>query len=52
MLQVDYRMMRAWYRVSRNLSPSVACRALEEMSQVVAHFANSMGERSAASAAA
>lgn len=52
MLQVDYRMMRAWYRVSRNLSPSVACRALEEMSQVVAHFANSMGERSAVSAAA
>jgi hypothetical protein len=52
MLEIDYRIMRAWYRVSRNLSPSAACRALNEMSQVVAYFANSMGERSAVSAAA
>lgn len=52
MLEIDYRLMRAWYRVSRNLSPSVACRALNEMSQVVAYFANAMGERSGVPAAA
>lgn len=52
MLEIDYRIMRACYAVSRRLSPSVACRALNEMSQVVAYFANSMGERSAISAAA
>jgi hypothetical protein len=52
MLEVDYRIMRAWYSVSRNLSPAVANRALIEMSQVVAHFANSMGERAAFPAAA
>lgn len=52
MLEIDYRIMRAWYAVSHNLAPSVACRALNEMSQVVAYFANSMGERCAVSAAA
>lgn len=52
MLEIDYRIMRAWYRVSRNLSPTVARAALNEMSQVVAYFANTMGERSAVSAAA
>jgi hypothetical protein len=52
MLAVNYRMMRAWYRVSSRFSESTACRALEEMSQVVAHFANTMGERAAAGAAA
>ena len=52
MLQIDYRMMHAWYRVSCKFSPASACRALNEMSQVVAHFANSMGERAAIAAAA
>jgi hypothetical protein len=52
MLEIDYRMMRAWYSVSRRFSPSAAARALNEMSVVVAHFANAMGERAAAGAAA
>lgn len=52
MLEIDYRMMRAWYSVSRQFSPAAAMRALDEMSVVVAHFANSMGERSAVGAAA
>jgi hypothetical protein len=52
MLVIDYRIMQACYRVSSKLSPAVACRALNEMSQVVAYFANPMGERSALSAAA
>ena len=52
MLAINYRVMRAWYGVSRGISTSTACRALEEMSQMVAHFANAMGERAAAGAAA
>ena len=52
MLEINYRLMGAWYRVSSRFSTAAARRALEEMSLVVAHFANTMGERAAASAAA
>ena len=45
MLEIDYRLMRAWYRASSNFSHTAAHRALNEMSIVVAHFANSVGER-------
>jgi len=51
LLQFNYRLMAAWYSVSRHFSTSLARKALEEMSQVVAHFANAMGERAALSAA-
>ncbi len=51
MLAIDYRLMGAWYAVSRRVSTTIGCRALEEMSQVVAHFANTMGERTAGAAA-
>lgn len=52
MLEVDYRLMRIWYSLSRSFSPAAAMSALDEMSQVVAHFANAMGERATAGAAA
>jgi hypothetical protein len=52
MLQMNYRLMGVWARVSSRFSPAAACRALDEMSQVVAHFANAMGELAAAPAAA
>jgi hypothetical protein len=52
MLQMNYRLMGAWARVSARFSPTAACRALDEMSQVVAHFADAMGEFAAAPAAA
>ena len=52
MLEINYRVMRACYRVSRSLSADFARQALEEMSMVVAHFANSMGESAAAASAA
>jgi hypothetical protein len=52
MLEVDYRLMRFWYEISLQLSPRAARRALDEMSDVVAHFANAMGERAVAGAAA
>ena len=52
MLQLNYRAMRAFYRVSRPFSAAAARKALEEMSLVVEHFANVMGERALAGAAA
>lgn len=52
MLQLNYRVMKTWYRVSKSFSTSIAKGALEEMAMVVAHFANSMGERATVGAAA
>jgi hypothetical protein len=52
MLQLNYRLMGAWYGVSRRFSAEMGRRALDEMSLVVAHFANSMGERAACASAA
>lgn len=52
MLDLNYKVMRTWYSTSRRFSPAAAARALNEMSQVVAHFANVMGESAACSAAA
>ncbi len=52
MLELNYQVMRTWYNTSRRFSPAAAARALDEMSQVIAHFANVMGESAACSAAA
>jgi hypothetical protein len=52
MLQMNFRLMGAWYRVSHRFSTTAARRALDEMSVVVGHFANVMGERAACGAAA
>jgi len=46
MLQVNYRLMDAVYKLSHRFSPEMGRRALDEMSSVIAHFANAMGERS------
>jgi hypothetical protein len=51
MLALNYRVMRGWYRVSSTFSPAAARKALEEMSMVVAHFANAMGQQTEGSAA-
>jgi hypothetical protein len=45
LLVLDFQAMSAWYRVSRRFSTGEASRALEEMALVVAHFADSIGER-------
>jgi hypothetical protein len=45
MLEIDYRLTRVWYRTSLHFSRMAARRALDEMSNVVAHFASSLGER-------
>jgi hypothetical protein len=52
MLALHYRLMGAWCGMSRRFSLEASRRALEEMSLVVAHFANVVGERSVAGAAA
>lgn len=52
MLALHYRLTSVWYQISRPMSTEAARRALEEMSAVVAHFANVMGERAACGAAA
>jgi hypothetical protein len=52
MLQMYYRVMGSWYRVSRTFSTDAARHALEQMSVVVEHFANVMGERAACASAA
>jgi hypothetical protein len=52
MLELNYRLMGAWYHVSRRFSLEASRRALEEMSLVVAHFANVVGERAACGAGA
>ena len=51
MLAVNYRVMRSWSQVVGVFSPAAACKALEEMSMVVAHFANSMGQQAEGAAA-
>jgi hypothetical protein len=51
MLAINYRVMGHWYQVTRRFSAHSAAQALEEMSMVVAHFANLMGEQAASAAA-
>ncbi|HZU28147.1 MAG TPA: hypothetical protein VFA04_21630 [Bryobacteraceae bacterium] len=50
MLMVHYSLMRRWYALARRLSVTRGRQALDEMSQIVNHFAGLMGERSAAAA--
>lgn len=52
MLEVHYKLMGAWFSVTKSISVSSSKRALEEMALVVSHFANAMGERADAAAAA
>jgi len=52
MLQLNYRLMSTWCSVSKRFSPEAGRRALDEMSMIVSHFANSLGEQAAAGAAA
>ena len=46
------KLMATWFSVSKNFSATAAKSALEEMALVVSHFANTMGERAQAGAAA
>jgi hypothetical protein len=52
MLAFNYRLAAARYEVTQRYSVQSARQALEEMSLVVAHFANSVGEAASAPSAA
>ena len=52
MLQLNYRLMTTWCSFSQRFSVEAGRRALDEMSMIVSHFANSLGEQAAAGAAA
>ena len=45
MLILDYRLMKAWYCLTRNASTRQARRALDEMAGVLSYIAYKMGER-------
>ncbi|MCS7025727.1 MAG: hypothetical protein NZV14_13080 [Bryobacteraceae bacterium] len=48
MLMIDFQIMRLSYRAACRLSQfAFAQKALEEMADIVSHFANAIGERSA-----
>jgi hypothetical protein len=47
MMMLDFKLMKAFYSTVSMLSRSGARRALQEMTQVVGYFANTMGERGA-----
>jgi hypothetical protein len=48
LLVMNFQALSAWYRLSRRFSVDAALGALEEMSLVVAHFADCIGERMSA----
>ena len=48
LLRIDFAGLKLAYRLSRPFSEQMARQALAEMTDVVAHFANSVGERSLA----
>jgi hypothetical protein len=50
MMQLNYRVTQVWYQATRRISSSAARSALDEMSMMVSHFANSMGERASSAA--
>jgi hypothetical protein len=52
MLKLNYRLMSTWCSMSQRFSPEAGRRALDEMSMIVSHFANSLGEQATAGAAA
>jgi hypothetical protein len=51
MLRIDYHVMRFCCSALAPFSPRYARQALEEMTQIVCHFANVMGECTASAAA-
>jgi hypothetical protein len=50
MLQMKYNSARLMFKTIGRISPAAARNSLQEMSVVISHFANALGERAAASA--
>lgn len=51
MMMLDFRILSTYYRLVSRISVGNGKRALQEMTQVIAYFANRIGERSAYAAA-
>lgn len=49
MLSIDFKLMRIWYALTRRFAASQARFALREMSEILGHYANAMGERASTS---
>jgi hypothetical protein len=47
-LMLDFRFLQSWYRLTRGIMPGTARRALGERARILAHFARTLSERSAA----
>lgn len=47
MLMLDYRLLKAWYSVTRSFAAPKAQQALREMSQVVGYIAGECGDHTA-----
>jgi hypothetical protein len=52
MLKADYRIMDLWYCVTRRFFSRHSREALQEMSRIIGHLANAMGEHSGSPASA
>jgi len=50
MLKAHYRILSTWFHLIRGLLEEDATQALDEMSKVIRHFANALGERTLAPA--
>jgi len=50
LLMLDYRILRVWYRLTRNASGAQARRALEEMAGILTYIARKMDQRATAPA--
>ncbi len=48
LVQLNFRMTQFWFRAANALGLKLATGALEEMADMVAHFANSIGEQQVA----
>jgi hypothetical protein len=46
LLTLDYRLMRLWFRLTRNANTAHAQRALEEMARILSYIAYKMSKRS------
>jgi hypothetical protein len=47
MLLLDFKLMQMWYGATRKFAAPQARAALDEMSNILGHLANAMGERAA-----
>lgn len=51
LLRANFRVTQLWFRLSHSLGLNSSVSALEEMADTIGHFANTLGQQNAASAA-